>query len=336
MGMKERTRSVVTQLIAWATLCTTLLLIYNDSQSRTVHPDQSHKPHLQFHPIALPGRLLRALESSYSEERLAELKKKGLWPPLQADYDLKREVHPSYDKTAPVVVNFSVPKISHEMGIKSITISHSPRIEYFPTFLSDEEAKTVIEMSEKHMAPSGVGKKRIPGGKQGRTSDGYRLPRKIPFVKMLEKRITQVTGFRGDIAERLYVLRYQEGQYYHKHLDTNEEIPRAATFFTWLEDLDPPAKGAWTSWPMANGRKRGFECVTGLRARPVRGAAVLFYDMNPDGSVDPSSAHAGCPPVDGVKWAMTKWLQIDNPHHGKHGKKKKRKTKPAQDEDSAE
>tara|TARA_B110000208_G_scaffold190058_1_gene253042 strand:- start:3445 stop:4923 length:1479 start_codon:yes stop_codon:yes gene_type:complete len=46
----------------------------------------------------------------------------------------------------------------------------------------------------------------------------------------------------------------------------------------------------------------------GLKVRPVRGNALLFYSLRPDGAIDLFSEHAGCPPEVETKWAATKWV----------------------------
>jgi prolyl 4-hydroxylase len=41
--------------------------------------------------------------------------------------------------------------------------------------------------------------------------------------------------------------------------------------------------------------------------KPEKGAALLFYDLLPDGkTADPASLHTGCPTLKGTKWSATK------------------------------
>jgi len=42
-------------------------------------------------------------------------------------------------------------------------------------------------------------------------------------------------------------------------------------------------------------------CRTRLAVRPHSSRAVLFYSQHPDGSVDDSSLHGGCPVIKGEK-----------------------------------
>ncbi len=42
----------------------------------------------------------------------------------------------------------------------------------------------------------------------------------------------------------------------------------------------------------------------GLRVRPAKGSAILFYSIRPDGEKDMNSFHGACPPGAGeTKWA---------------------------------
>ena len=49
-------------------------------------------------------------------------------------------------------------------------------------------------------------------------------------------------------------------------------------------------------------------CHTHFSLRPKSGDAILFYSQNPDGSLDDMSEHAGCPVLNGTKWAANVWV----------------------------
>ena len=46
----------------------------------------------------------------------------------------------------------------------------------------------------------------------------------------------------------------------------------------------------------------------GLAVRPVTGAALLWFNMLPNGRMDRASRHAGCPVTKGDKWIATRWM----------------------------
>eukprot|EP01052_Picozoa_sp_SAG31_P010927 SAG31_NODE_608_length_13576_cov_23.757290_7_plen_105_part_00 len=88
---------------------------------------------------------------------------------------------------------------------------------------------------------------------------------------------------------------------------------RFATLLWYMNDVDT---GGETHFPRAGGgaQPRNFLCVggselAGLRVRPEKRKATLFFSLRPDGAPDPFSLHGGCPPGQGSeKWAVNKWV----------------------------
>jgi len=71
------------------------------------------------------------------------------------------------------------------------------------------------------------------------------------------------------------------------------------------------------------------DCYRGLYVPPVRGNAVLFYSMVPDGRLDERSLHGGCKPRGETteKWGANQWIW-NHPHRTSHaGSYPKRGTK---------
>jgi hypothetical protein len=49
----------------------------------------------------------------------------------------------------------------------------------------------------------------------------------------------------------------------------------------------------------------------GLAVKPRKGAALLFWSLQPDGKTkDMHSLHGGCPVIKGDKWSATKWIRV--------------------------
>ncbi len=49
----------------------------------------------------------------------------------------------------------------------------------------------------------------------------------------------------------------------------------------------------------------------GLAVKPVRGDALMFYSLKPDGSTDQASLHGSCPTsAQQNKWSATKWIHV--------------------------
>uniref|UniRef100_A0A1B6LJA6 Prolyl 4-hydroxylase alpha subunit domain-containing protein n=1 Tax=Graphocephala atropunctata TaxID=36148 RepID=A0A1B6LJA6_9HEMI len=69
---------------------------------------------------------------------------------------------------------------------------------------------------------------------------------------------------------------------------------RKASLTIYLEE---PNEGGTLVFPRLN-----------LSVTPTRGAAVLWYNMHPDGQVDLRSIHGHCPILSGNAWTLTLWL----------------------------
>jgi len=50
------------------------------------------------------------------------------------------------------------------------------------------------------------------------------------------------------------------------------------------------------------------ECRIKFAVTPKEAKAVLFYSQHPEGRLDHSSLHGGCPVIDGPKWAANLWV----------------------------
>ncbi|KAK2408760.1 putative prolyl 4-hydroxylase [Trifolium repens] len=157
-----------------------------------------------------------------------------------------------------------------------------------------------------------------------RTSSGTFIERgHDKIVRNIEKRIAEFTFIPVENGEEVNILHYEVGQMYVPHTDyfddefnTAHGGQRIATMLMYLSDVEeggetvfPAAKGNFSSVPWWNelsdcGKK-------GLSIKPKRGDALLFWSMKPDGTLDPSSLHGGCPVIKGDKWSCTKWMRVN-------------------------
>ncbi len=62
--------------------------------------------------------------------------------------------------------------------------------------------------------------------------------------------------------------------------------------------LNTPEAGGETIFPYAH-----------IKVTPCKGDALLFFDCQIDGAVDPLTLHGGAPVTSGEKWLATKWLR---------------------------
>lgn len=236
--------------------------------------------------------------------------------------------HKAHDLSS--IVRQSVSKyddVGEERGDQWVElISWEPRAFVYHNFLSGEECDYLIELAKPSMQKSEVVDTATGKGVDSRvrTSSGTFLERgRDEVVKRIEKRIADWTFIPVDHGEGLQVLHYEVGQKYESHFDyfadefsTRNGGQRIATVLMYLTDVE---EGGETVFPNARGNHSAVpywdklsKCgKEGLSVLPTRGDALLFWSMNPDASLDPSSLHGGCPVVKGNKWSSTKWMRVN-------------------------
>ena len=221
----------------------------------------------------------------------------------------------------------------HELPFQ--VLSWHPRAFLYPNFLSAAECEAVIALAQRQMAPSGLALTKEDMAtnrdtKNIRTSQGTFLSSaqdKGGVLRAIEKRIAELVGVTVDHGEAFNVLRYEHGQHYFSHHDyfdpklygnQGTQGNRVATVLLYLTDVE---QGGETVLPLASkGPDQGWRdrlamkdifqrCDLGLRVKPRKGQALLFYSAKPDGSLDEQSLHGGCPVEAGTKWVATKWIR---------------------------
>lgn len=209
------------------------------------------------------------------------------------------------------------------------TLSWSPRAFLFHNFLTHEECDRIIALAEPKLSRS-----QVVADKGGSTIDPIRTSYSAalfayedPLVMEVEKRIANWTHLHTRLGEPFEVLRYVNGQKYDAHWDwfTTEDFKngagqRVATVLLYLAEV-PPDAGGETALPLAEPLAGAVAPGSGLSAcaskmgiavRPEKGAALLFWDMLPDGKrVDRAALHASCPTFKGTKWTCTKWIHAN-------------------------
>ncbi|KAF5454617.1 hypothetical protein F2P56_024268 [Juglans regia] len=205
-------------------------------------------------------------------------------------------------------------------------ISWEPRAFVYHNFLTKEECEYLISLAKPHMEKSTVVDSETGKSKDSRvrTSSGTFLARgRDKLIRNIETKIAGFTFLPVEHGEGLQILHYEVGQKYEPHFDyfqdefnTKNGGQRMATVLMYLSDVEeggetvfPAAKGNFSSVPWWNELS---DCgKEGLSVKPKMGSALLFWSMNPDATLDPSSLHGGCPVIKGNKWSATKWLHIN-------------------------
>eukprot|EP00939_MAST-03C_sp_MAST-3C-sp1_P002232 g2232.t1 len=222
------------------------------------------------------------------------------------------------------------------------TLSMRPLLFEVEGYLSDEECKHVIDLTESKMGDlreSGVIKMDHDKGKetkQWRTSSQLWLKKgETETTRLLADRASDLTGTLNEQQESTQVLRYLNSQFYSAHLDAfNPKLyqsyieniewghkNRLLTLFWYMSDVD---EGGETHFPRAYGLPQPhdfWECDAsrGLKVKPQKGNIILWYNLLPNGVLDEDSLHGGCPVKgEATKWSANVWIWNKNNGYGDH------------------
>lgn len=126
-------------------------------------------------------------------------------------------------------------------------------------------------------------------------------------LKDLELRVQNMTGYPVSFMEPFQLVKYDESQHYSPHYDyfvlnapgTARELAIGGQrIMTILVYLLEPEKGGNTVFPKL-----------GLSVPPKMGSALLWYNVDRHGNVDPRMEHGGAKVEKGTKIAMNIWIR---------------------------
>lgn len=201
-------------------------------------------------------------------------------------------------------------------------LSWRPRLYYMKGFLSDSECEHLKLLATPKLRSSQVVD--LETGKStdstSRSSKGAFFPLKQDqVVERIENRVAAVSMLSWEHQEGLSVLKYEDGQEYLAHHDyfRHEKLTTlkdgGQRFVTVLMYLSTPEEGGETVFPLADRKVSGpgwSDCaLDGFAIKPVKGDAVMLYNLHPNGTEDDASLHGSCPTLKGEKWSATKWIR---------------------------
>ena len=200
--------------------------------------------------------------------------------------------------------------ISFTLEVKS---TH-PKVFIITEFLSEFECDAIINIAKPKIHKSTIGNADIAGGaheSETRTSSNAWVARETSEItQSLYRRAAHVLKVDEKLltpqksAEEMQVVHYLPHQKYDAHHDwgvSGRPETRFITLLIYLTDMVSENAGGETSFPKgANGE--------GFKVRPVKGNAVLFYNLLEDGNGDDLALHAALPVVEGEKWLANFWV----------------------------
>ena len=180
---------------------------------------------------------------------------------------------------------------------KKKLIHNDPPIYMVENFLSSDECKYIINLSNKKVRKSLVVDPKTGRGvtHPSRTSESCYHAYDI---KWLISRVNRLTGVSQQFQEPTQVARYVTGQFYESHLDAldnpGHDGQRIGTVLMYLNNVP---SGGGTFFNELN-----------LRVQPKEGSAVVFFPAKMDGTIDNKALHTAENASD-LKWVSQVWLR---------------------------
>lgn len=174
-----------------------------------------------------------------------------------------------------------------------------------PAFLSAQECTALRAMIDAGAKPSALFSG--PENPTYRTSSSCHLAASDPLIEVISNRITGLMGIDPATGETLQGQRYMAGQEYQPHYDYF-----ATDAAYWPRMRGSGGQRCWTAMIYLNAVAEGGETQfphCGFMVPPVEGMILIWNNMRPDGSPNPSSLHAARPVVSGTKYVVTKWFR---------------------------
>nr|QBK92312.1 MAG: 2OG-Fe(II) oxygenase superfamily protein [Pithovirus LCPAC304] len=188
-------------------------------------------------------------------------------------------------------------------------IYYSPYIVKLKHFLSEKECGWLIEQAKDKYTRSTMWIDGKLAHDPRRTSQSAILTDngciKRPYNALLSniiRRVCILTGCVPGQVEGLMVIKYEVGEEYQEHWDYFEEEDvgalnqRIATFFVYLNDMEPEDGGA-TVFP-----RLGLKCI------PDRGSALFWWNKYGDQLLE-DTKHCGAPVLKGTKYGLNVWIR---------------------------
>jgi prolyl 4-hydroxylase len=173
-------------------------------------------------------------------------------------------------------------------------------------FLSAKECDRLVALINHHLRPSTV---TVEGtDKKFRTSQTCDLSLlRSPVALECDRKISRTLGIRLPYSEGIQAQRYDIGQQFKAHTDYFE--PGTGEYSKFADDR---GNRTWTFMVYLNEGMGGggtkFFAIDRTFV-PKKGQAVLWNNLNPDGTPNAATLHSGEPVTAGHKIIITKWFR---------------------------
>lgn len=203
-----------------------------------------------------------------------------------------------------------------------IQLSWQPRAFLYRGFLSDEECDHLISLAlgkKEELATNGGDSGNVVLKRLLKSSEGP-LYIDDEVAARIEKRISAWTFLPKENSEPLEVVQYQfenakqKYNYFSNKSTSKFGEPLMATVLLHLSNVTRGGELFFPESELKNSQSKSgilsdcTESSSGLR--PVKGNAILFFNVHPNASPDKSSSYARCPVLEGEMWCATKFFHL--------------------------
>jgi prolyl 4-hydroxylase len=174
-------------------------------------------------------------------------------------------------------------------------------------FMTPDECQRLIALSARHLSPSTT--TYASEDKEHRTSStAYLCNVDSPLSTQVDDKICRTLGIRTEYSEGApQTQRYEVGQQFKPHFDWFQPDTLVYRRFAGVR-----GNRTWTFMVYLNeGMEGGATRFTEIDyvIQPRQGLAVFWNNLNPDGTPNPATKHAGEPVTKGFKVIITKWFR---------------------------
>ncbi|XP_057682031.1 prolyl 4-hydroxylase subunit alpha-1-like [Corythoichthys intestinalis] len=191
--------------------------------------------------------------------------------------------------------------------VKEEDVWDQPHIVRYHDVASEEDMEMIREWAKPKLKRSKVNDYKNNQSRVStvRVSQNAWMDDTYAVANRLSKRVGYVTGLEMTTAEQMQVVNYGVGGQYEPHVDFQgddipEPYPKLGTgnrIATWLFYISDVQAGGATVFP-----------DVGAIVEPIKGSAVLWYNLYLNGKGDYRTRHAACPVLVGSKWVANKWM----------------------------
>ena len=207
-----------------------------------------------------------------------------------------------------------------EHGFKINVENNKLEIYQINNFLNQNECNQLIKIIKKNKTKSKVS---IANKAEGYTDDSVRTSStcnlvasssNLDIVSKIDERILECIGIHSSRGEAIQGQHYDKTQEFKQHTDTfhpnsdeykvhceNSGGQRTWTFMIYLNNTEGGGETKFNRVKKTNGDELVFS--------PTMGMAVVWNNLNDDGSPNMNSLHQGCPVSKGEKTIITKWFR---------------------------